>query len=55
MRPGLSSRAGRHGAPGAEICRRGVGRTFQISRLFAEMTVMENLVASPTRWTTAQR
>jgi ABC-type branched-subunit amino acid transport system ATPase component len=29
----------------AEICRRGVGRTFQISRLFAEMTVMENLVA----------
>lgn len=29
----------------AQICRRGVGRTFQISRLFAEMTVMENLVA----------
>jgi ABC-type branched-subunit amino acid transport system ATPase component len=33
------------GASAAEICRRGVGRTFQISRLFAEMTVMENLVA----------
>jgi ABC-type branched-subunit amino acid transport system ATPase component len=33
------------GASPAEICRRGVGRTFQISRLFAEMTVMENLVA----------
>jgi branched-chain amino acid transport system ATP-binding protein len=29
----------------AEICRQGVGRTFQISRLFAEMTVLENLVA----------
>ena len=29
----------------AAICRHGVGRTFQISRLFAEMTVMENLVA----------
>lgn len=29
----------------AQICHRGVGRTFQISRLFAEMTVMENLVA----------
>lgn len=29
----------------AEICRMGVGRTFQISRLFAEMTVLENLVA----------
>ncbi len=33
------------GASPADICRRGVGRTFQISRLFAEMTVMENLVA----------
>lgn len=33
------------GSSSAEICRRGVGRTFQISRLFAEMTVMENLVA----------
>ena len=29
----------------AEICRRGVGRTFQISRMFAELTVLENLVA----------
>ena len=29
----------------AEICRMGVGRTFQISRLFAELTVLENLVA----------
>jgi branched-chain amino acid transport system ATP-binding protein len=29
----------------AEICRRGVGRTFQISRLFSELTVLENLVA----------
>ncbi|WP_236025093.1 ABC transporter ATP-binding protein [Arenibaculum pallidiluteum] len=29
----------------AEICRGGVGRTFQISRLFGEMTVLENLVA----------
>jgi len=33
------------GSSPADICRRGVGRTFQISRLFAEMTVMENLVA----------
>jgi branched-chain amino acid transport system ATP-binding protein len=32
------------GSSAAEICRRGVGRTFQVSRLFAEMTVMENLV-----------
>lgn len=29
----------------AEICGLGVARTFQISRLFAEMTVLENLVA----------
>lgn len=29
----------------ADICREGVGRTFQISRLFSEMTVLENLVA----------
>lgn len=29
----------------AQICHHGVGRTFQISRLFAEMTVTENLVA----------
>jgi ABC-type branched-subunit amino acid transport system ATPase component len=29
----------------AEICRHGVARTFQISRLFSEMTVLENLVA----------
>lgn len=29
----------------AQICREGVGRTFQISRLFMEMTVLENLVA----------
>jgi branched-chain amino acid transport system ATP-binding protein len=33
------------GASPADICHLGVGRTFQISRLFAEMTVMENLVA----------
>lgn len=33
------------GASPAQICHRGVGRTFQISRLFSEMTVMENLVA----------
>jgi branched-chain amino acid transport system ATP-binding protein len=33
------------GASPADICHRGVGRTFQISRLFSEMTVMENLVA----------
>jgi branched-chain amino acid transport system ATP-binding protein len=29
----------------AQICGFGVARTFQISRLFAEMTVLENLVA----------
>jgi branched-chain amino acid transport system ATP-binding protein len=28
-----------------EICARGIGRTFQISRLFKEMTVLENLIA----------
>jgi ABC-type branched-subunit amino acid transport system ATPase component len=33
------------GSSPAEICRRGVGRTFQVSRLFAEMTVTENLIA----------
>ena len=32
-------------ASAAEICGFGVARTFQISRLFAEMTVLENLVA----------
>ena len=32
-------------ATAAEICGLGVARTFQISRLFAEMTVLENLVA----------
>lgn len=32
-------------ASAAEICGRGIARTFQISRLFAEMTVLENLVA----------
>ena len=32
-------------ASAAEICALGVARTFQISRLFAEMTVLENLVA----------
>ena len=29
----------------AQICTAGVARTFQISRLFAEMTVLENLIA----------
>ena len=33
-----------HAGP-AVICSKGVGRTFQISRLFAELTVLENLVA----------
>ena len=42
----------RHGP--AEICREGVGRTFQISRLFAEMTVLENLVAVAHGQTDAQ-
>jgi branched-chain amino acid transport system ATP-binding protein len=32
-------------ASAAEICALGVARTFQISRLFAEMTVLENLIA----------
>jgi ABC-type branched-subunit amino acid transport system ATPase component len=32
-------------ATAAEICGLGVARTFQISRLFSEMTVLENLVA----------
>lgn len=34
-----------HGRRPHEICARGIGRTFQISRLFKEMTVLENLVA----------
>jgi ABC-type branched-subunit amino acid transport system ATPase component len=33
------------GSSPADICRRGVGRTFQVSRLFSEMTVTENLIA----------
>jgi ABC-type branched-subunit amino acid transport system ATPase component len=32
-------------ASAAEICGQGVARTFQISRLFSEMTVLENLIA----------
>jgi branched-chain amino acid transport system ATP-binding protein len=32
-------------ATASEICGLGVARTFQISRLFSEMTVLENLVA----------
>lgn len=32
-----------HASP-ADICRQGMGRTFQISRLFSELTVLENLV-----------
>jgi ABC-type branched-subunit amino acid transport system ATPase component len=32
-------------ASAAEVCGLGVARTFQISRLFSEMTVLENLVA----------
>jgi ABC-type branched-subunit amino acid transport system ATPase component len=32
-------------ASAAEICGLGVARTFQISRLFSEMTVLENLIA----------
>jgi branched-chain amino acid transport system ATP-binding protein len=37
------------GASAAEICRRGVARTFQLSRLFSEMTVLENMVAVATQ------
>jgi branched-chain amino acid transport system ATP-binding protein len=40
----LNGRDTTRAAP-SEICRGGVGRTFQISRLFGEMTVLENLVA----------
>jgi branched-chain amino acid transport system ATP-binding protein len=36
------------GVSAAEICRRGVARTFQISRLFSEMTVLENMIAVAT-------
>ncbi len=40
----IGGKAVTNAAPAA-ICRAGVGRTFQISRLFGEMTVLENLVA----------
>jgi branched-chain amino acid transport system permease protein len=33
-----------HGLKPSQICHRGIGRTFQITRLFWKMTVLENLV-----------
>jgi branched-chain amino acid transport system permease protein len=33
------------GVPPHGLCRRGLGRTFQITRLFPRMTVLENMVA----------
>ncbi|HDR14913.1 MAG TPA: ABC transporter ATP-binding protein [Desulfobacteraceae bacterium] len=34
------------GLPPHEVCRRGIARTFQITRIFAEMTVMENVLVA---------
>ena len=33
-----------HGLRPSQICHRGIGRTFQITRLFWKMTVLENMV-----------
>jgi ABC-type branched-subunit amino acid transport system ATPase component len=33
-----------HGLKPSQICHRGIGRTFQITRLFWKMTVLENLI-----------
>lgn len=34
------------GLPPHQVCRRGIARTFQITRIFAEMTVMENVLVA---------
>jgi branched-chain amino acid transport system ATP-binding protein len=34
------------GLPPHLVCRRGIARTFQITRIFAEMTVLENLLVA---------
>lgn len=33
-----------HGLPPSRICHHGIGRTFQITRLFWKMTVLENMI-----------
>jgi len=33
-----------HGLPPSRICHQGIGRTFQITRLFWKMTVLENMI-----------
>lgn len=34
------------GLPPHQVCRRGIARTFQITRIFAEMTVLENVMVA---------
>src|SRR5574340_1069837 len=33
-----------HGLKPSQICHKGIGRTFQITRLFWKMTVLENMI-----------
>ena len=49
--PAASSSPGRAGRPQArtQVCRRGIGRTFQVVRAFPRMTVLENVIVGAYR------